>query len=344
MQKNIVILCGTSSLEHAVSLRSAYFVAKELNTLKCYNLLYIAITKAGVWKYADTIDALIKDADSVDTVHIDEGCSNVFQIGYGKINHSKIDCVFLTTHGALGEDGHIQGFLTIHGIPYSGCGLAASSACFNKNLCKYIAEANGIKTVPYVCLHRASYNRSTLIEQVSHLGDALVVKINRGGSSIGVFMCDPTTLLDTVEKAFAMDTILLIEKYLPVRELSVAALGNKGALEMSDIGEVELGLGNIYDFQTKYDSKSASYTDLNTAPVISDAIGTQIRAAATVLWEALELQGFARIDFFLHDGVLYLNEINTLPGMSSTSAFYVKLFSSKFAPHALFAAIINSSL
>ena len=344
-QKNIVILCGTASLEHEVSLCSAYFVAKELATLQRYNLMYVAITKSGAWKYAHSIDALIKGVDSVNTIYIDESASvlDVFQIGSGKINDTKIDCVFLTTHGKYGEDGNLQGFLTINGIPYAGCDVVGSVNCFNKNICKYVAEAHCIRTVPYICLHKSS-DRTTIADQVAHLGDTYIVKINRGGSSIGVFKCTRDSLMDTVEHAFTMDDVLLIEKYLPVREVFIGMVNNKGTIDVGDIGEVLTPPNSICDFSSKYESTSAYYSDTTLTPAISDTCRDQIRATARTLFQILELKGYARIDFFLHNDILYLNEINTLPGTRCRDACFIKSFSSKYSPRELFSTIIETRM
>jgi len=344
-QKNIVIVCGTASLEHEVSLCSAYFVAKELASLQQYNLLYVAITKTGVWKYAQSIDALLKDVDSINTVHIDESASvqDVFQIGSGKINNIAIDCAFLTTHGKYGEDGNLQGFLTINGIPYAGCDVVGSVNCFNKNICKYIAGAHGILTVPYICLHKSS-DRTMIADQVAHLGDTYIVKINRGGSSIGVFKCTRESLMDTIEHAFTMDDVLLIEKFLSVREVFIGVMNNKGTIDVGDIGEILTMPGSICDFTSKYDSASAYYTGTTLDPSISDAHRYQIRTTARTLFQILDLKGYARIDFFLHNDTLYLNEVNTLAGTTCHDAFFIKSFSSKFSPCELFSTIIETRM
>ena len=230
------IICGAPSLEHAISLQNAYTVAKTLD-IPC---LYIGITKAGVWKYAPTIEELLVNPSSMTRISINKSCKEIFQIGDGKINNTVITRAILITLGRIGEDGHLQGFLTLNQIPYTGCTLTPSMSCFNKNICKYVAQANGIPVVPYICIHANSYNQSSILDQVRHLGNDLIVKINRGGSSIGVFKCTRDTLLHTVAKAFVMDSIVLIERYYPIRELFIGVIENNGVLEYSDIGEYSI--------------------------------------------------------------------------------------------------------
>jgi D-alanine--D-alanine ligase len=300
MKKNVVIICGTSSLEHAISLRGAYYVSQELTASNKYNLLFIGITKSGIWKYSHTITSLLHAVDKIDTIHINEECSTIFQIGYGCINHSKIDCAFLTTLGAIGEDGHLQGYLTLNNIPYTGCGVSGSVNCFNKNICKYIAESISIPTVPYICIHQRSYDSAKLLDLVQHLGEDLVVKVNRGGSSIGVTKCSRSDLLATVEDAFKIDTIILIEPFLKIREISIGALERKGEIECSDLGEVMADNTQIYDFTSKYYSSSISYAELNTSPNVSQHQIDTICDYTRKLFIHLDLKNYARLDFFLY--------------------------------------------
>jgi len=325
------IICGAPSLEHTISLQNAYTVAKSLD-IPC---LYIGITKAGVWKYAPTIDTLLVNPSSMNRISINESCKEIFQIGDGKINTIVITRAIVITFGSIGEDGHLQGFLTLNQIPYTGCELTASMSCFNKNICKYVAHANGIPVVPYICIHAASYNQSTLLQQVHHLGHDLIVKINRGGSSIGVFKCTRDTLLHTVAKAFVMDSIVLIERYYPIRELFIGVIETDGVLEYSDIGELVYdNTKRILDCQTKYVSNCKYTTQLN---LTSEQLAC-LYTYTNTLFYALDLNGYARIDFFLYDSKIYINEINTLPAFT----FLFTLFKNKYTPANLIQRILNS--
>ena len=325
------IICGAPSLEHNISLRNAYSVSKVLD-IPC---LYIGITKAGVWKYAPTIDELLVHPSSMNRISINDSCKEIFQIGDGKINNTIITRAILITFGSIGEDGHLQGFLTLNQIPYTGCALTPSMGCFNKNICKYVAQANDIPVVPYICIHAKSYDQSSILEQVRHLGHDLIVKINRGGSSIGVFKCTRNTLLHTVAKAFLIDSIVLIERYYPIRELFIGVIENNGVLEYSDIGELVYDNSKrILDCQAKY-INNCRYTTL--VDLTSEQL-TCLYTYTNTLFYALDLNGYARIDFFLYDSKIYINEINTLPAFT----FLFTLFKTKYTPADVMQRILNS--
>jgi D-alanine-D-alanine ligase len=341
--KNIAIICGTPSLEHSISLRAAYFVSKELTGSGLYNILFIAITKLGSWKYAYDIDTLIHDTGHLDTIHINDACDTIYQIGNGMINNSIVHCAFLTTHGKYGEDGHLQGYLTLNNIPYAGCGVTGSSNCFNKNICKYIAESNCIPTVPYVCIHKQTYDPTKLLDMVEHLGEDLVVKVNRGGSSIGVTKCSRKDLLQTVEDAFTIDTIILIESFIEIREISVGILEHNGVIECSDFGELLANPKEICDYKSKLDKTSANYADFAVTTNLSHNQSVLLRDYSCKLVECLELKGYARIDFFIHKDLIYLNEINTLPGFSK-AAYFVIVFRSRYSYKELICKIIDDAI
>jgi len=312
------ILFGFNSDEHAVSLKTAYSMYKELSAAG-YDLVCVGVTKNGVWRYANDIDTIIKNPEDIKTIYINESCSFVKQIGNGMINNIKITKVLLATLGKYGEDGHIQGFLTMNNLLYTGCGVTGSSVGFNKYISKVIAQTYGVSIVPYVCVHKRSWTGD--IRTCASLGADLIVKINRGGSSIGVYPCTQDTLVATIEEAFMHDTIVLVEKRLTMREISIGVI--KG--ELSDITELMK-----HDPLRTYDIKYNTTTVYDTNPTLAQPIRDQICKDALVLWERCDLDGYARIDFFLtEDGALYFNELNTLPTFTKTS-FFAQMWASRY--------------
>jgi len=311
-----VILFGFNSDEHAVSLKTACSMYKELSAAG-YDLLCVGV-KDGTWKYARD-STIFKDPDDIKTICINEACPTVHQIGNGMINNIKITKVLLATLGKYGEDGHIQGFLTLNDLPYTGCGVTGSSVGFNKYITKIIAQTYGVSVVPYICIHKRSWDGD--IRTCASLGTDLIVKINRGGSSIGVYPCTQDTLAATIEEAFTRDTIVLVETRLTMREISIGVL--KG--ELSDITELVK-----HDPIRTYDVKYNTTTVYDTTPTLTEPIRDQICKNALVLWERCDLEGYARIDFFLtEDGALYFNELNTLPGLTKTS-FFAHMWASRY--------------
>jgi D-alanine--D-alanine ligase len=316
--KNIAIIFGTSSLEHKVSIKSAKTLSIELPKLNLYNLYYIGITKNNIWKYSNDINNIIDE----NTLSIINDCDNIFQIGDGKINNIIIDCALLVTHGKIGEDGTIQGYLTINKIPYIGSNVDSSCYCLNKHISKYIANINNVESVPFVYIKKSMYNKLNIIEKIKHLGDKFVVKINNSGSSIGTFCCNLITIYDTIDEAFTLSDAIIIEKYLNIRELSIGIIQDGDKLIYSDIGEV-ICKKDLWNLQNKFESSGGStFIDIDIDTNIKD----EIIKKATILFEQLNLKDYTRIDFFLVDNKIYFNEVNTLPGLSGSSVI-IKIFS-----------------
>ena len=334
--KNIVVIFGMDSLEYEVSLKSGYVISKELYDSKLYNIFFIAILKNGVWKYDDNIDNIILNPFNIKLIEVNNTCKEVFQIGNGMINNIQIDKAVLATHGKMGEDGNLQGFLKINNIPYTGNNVDGSVVCFNKNICKYVAELHNINVVPYICLNKYDLNKN-ISDDLKKLGDKLVVKINKGGSSIGVFFCDSTNLYETLVQAFELDDLVLIEKEIDIREFSVGILfDNENKFLLSEIGEHEKKIN-----QLKINEKYLSNNDVVISENISTNIKELILSNALLLFKKLNLKSYARIDFFLDkDNNLYFNEINNLPGFSKKSLFY-SVWKNKYSYLELVNYIIN---
>ena len=173
----------------------------------------------------------------------------------------------------------------------------------------------------------------TIVDTVSStLGPDLIVKINTGGSSIGVYSCELDTLVESLNMAFEKDDVVLVEKRLQIREISIGVIDD----EFSDLAEI------VKDdsFRT-FEIKHVLSTEYNTSPVLTQELHDKIYAYARILWEKCDLNGYARIDFFVtEDNSLYFNEINTLPGFTATSLF-TKLWSKKYAYRKLLEKILH---
>ena len=194
----------------------------------------------------------------------------------------------------------------MNGLAYTGCGVTGSHIGFNKYLTKVIAQKYGVPVVPYACLQGAT-------DVPASLGTDLIVKINRGGSSIGVYPCTRDSLAAAVEEAFKQDSTVLVEKRLTVREVSVGVLHG----ELSNITEIVKE-----EPLRSYDAKYVGATAYDTNPPLSPEVREKILAYSRIIWTYCDLRGYARIDFFLtEDGSLYFNEVNTHPGLAKGSLF-----------------------
>jgi D-alanine--D-alanine ligase len=334
MKKNIAIICGGNSLEHHVSLMTAYDVVKYSNTLSDYNIIIIGIPKElnSKWKFekGKNIDFFFKPVYNENKYKINMRCSDVYQIGNGTINNLAIYKGFLTTHGQNGEDGILQGFLEINNIPYLGCRVDQSAICMNKKYSKLIAHALSIPVVKY----KSMYSSETITDYKDM--KKLMIKINNGGSSIGCFIATKSNIKEQIQKAFKLDDEILLEDFLQVRELTIGILGKQDNLIQSLVGEfkidnkvIDKSNSSLFNYDQKYNHDPN--IDLIILPAkISNSIEKKIKDYSKTLYKTLNLTDYARIDFFLtRDNRVYFNEINTLPGFSSKSTFPL-LFSKQF--------------
>jgi D-alanine-D-alanine ligase len=232
-----------------------------------------------------------------------------------------VDVVFPVLHGAYGEDGTVQGLLEMVGLPYAGAGVLASAVAMDKVFTKKVLKAEGLPVGPYEVLPR---DAATLTdEQKDRLGLPVFVKPARAGSSTGITkVSDWSGLAAAVATARAIDPKVLVESMIVGREVEC------GVLEFPD-GRVEASLPaeirilddslEFYDFETKYLDDTA---ELDIPAKLDDAVAERLRAMAVEAFHALDCQGLARVDFFVGpDGTLVINELNTMPGFTPTSAY-----------------------
>lgn len=315
-KKSIAIIFGGNNFEHHVSLKTGYNISKELIDYNKFNLLFIGIDHNNKWYYSDNIDEIIENPQNIRSNKINTSLPKIFQIGNGKINNEKIDCVFLATHGKYVEDGNLQGFLNTSSLVYTGSHVNGSVIVMNKHLAKMIAEKNNINTVNSVCLHSKELDY-IVQEKIKNLGNDLVIKINSGGSSEGVFFTDYKNINIVLEKAFQLDDIVLIETKIQCRELSIGIIETNQKLLFSQIGEYGKN-DNYFSYDEKYKNNHK-----NIIPAILDVKNKEkIMDYSEILFKKLCLKNYARIDFFLtNDGKLYFNEVNSLPGFYKKSLF-----------------------
>jgi D-alanine-D-alanine ligase len=219
------------------------------------------------------------------------------------------DCVFLALHGGQGEDGTVQALLDMVGVPYTGSGHLASALAMDKHLSKVIMRAAGVFTADWIMSPRQGIDRS-LVERV--LGWPVIVKPSKQGSTVGLSIVrEPPALPDAIREAFRFDDEVMVERFVPGRELTVGILGDDvlPAIEIQPVKE-------LYDYECKYTPGMAREFVAELTPETQELLGDQARRA----FDALKLRGYARIDFRLDpNGQPWCLEANTLPGMTPTS-------------------------
>lgn len=220
-----------------------------------------------------------------------------------------IDFALLALHGVFGEDGTVQGVLETLGIPYSGSGVLSSSLCMDKELTKRVVRGEGVPTPEWCVIRRGQVNWAETLRGLEY---PLFVKPNTGGSSIGVRRVDNEgELRSALEEAFRWDTSVVVESMVRGQEITCPVLDGK-LLPILGIQAVE---SDWFDYSSKYNDGGAEEKPI-TLPVEVEA---RVRDAALACYRALKCSVYARIDMIVKDGVPYVLEVNTLPGMTRNS-------------------------
>ena len=303
----VAVLAGGRSSEHEISLASARSVAAALDPAR-YETTTIEIGRDGRWELAAGAKALPGTAGTVETLPVLADSSPARTLG-------EVDVVLPILHGPFGEDGTVQGLLELAGVAYVGAGVLASALCMDKDLCKAVLRDRGIPVARNVTLRDG--------DPLDHpFTYPVFVKPARLGSSVGISKAhDETELGSAVELARRHDDKVLIEELLDGVEVECGVLGNRDPVA-SAVGEI-VAHAEWYDFAAKYDEGGM---DLVIPARISPPADARVRELAVESFVATECEGMARIDFFVRpDDEVVVNEINTIPGFTSTSV-YAKLF------------------
>jgi D-alanine--(R)-lactate ligase len=313
----IGIIFGGRSEEHPISVKSAQEVAKTLDTGK-YEPFYVGITKSGAWKLCDGPDENWENGSCRPAaLSPDRSVRGLLVLEQGKYETISLDLVLPVLHGKFGEDGAIQGLLDLSGIPYVGCDVQSSALCMDKSLTYLVARSAGIAT-PIFWTVAANGNIDP-----DRLAYPVFVKPARSGSSFGVSKVSrKEDLLSAVETARQYDSKVLIEEAVVGSEVGCAILGNDLDLVAGEVDRIALSHGF---FRIHQESAPESGSENSTAIVPADISAESrslVQETAKAVYGALGCRGLSRVDMFLkEDGSVVLNEVNTLPGMTSYSRY-----------------------
>lgn len=242
---------------------------------------------------------------------------------------AELDVAFPIIHGAYGEDGHLQGFFDMVGLPYAGASMAASVVGMDKVYMRDIVAAYDVPQVRYNFTHRFAWQNDpdAVLERIEgSLPYPIFVKPANAGSSVGVSKAENTEELRRgIDAALKIDNKILFEEGLDVREIEISGIGNENP-EFTMPGEIVAGK-TFYDYEAKYESES-SYTIIPAE--LSAAQVEELHDYARRVYGALDLCGFSRMDFFIDRKTdrIYFNEVNTLPGFTPIS-MYAKLWAAQ---------------
>ena len=313
----IGVIFGGCSEEHPISVKSAQEVARHLDVEK-YEPFYVGITKSGAWKLCDGPDAGWENGGGRPVMlSPDRSVHGLLVLEQGRYEAISLDVVLPVLHGKLGEDGAMQGLLELSGIPYAGCDVQSSALCMDKSLAYVVARSAGIATPNFWTV---TANESINPGQLTY---PIFVKPARSGSSFGVSrVARKEQLLSAVEAARQYDSKVLIEETVVGSEVGCAVLGNDGDLIVGELDRIALSHGF---FRIHQESKPESGSDNATVTVPADipAVARSLaQETAKAIYRAFGCRGLARVDMFLkEDGTVVLNEVNTLPGMTSYSRY-----------------------
>jgi len=313
----LLLLFGGESSEHDVSVSSARNVYAAMDDAK-YEVLLGYIDRQGRWWLIENLGEQI-------ITHGPQLMPALGAGGFVTMPHNRIikpDVIVPILHGKNGEDGSVQGLAQLLHIPIVGSDMTASAICMDKLATKEILAAHHIPVVPYE-VHREGqtidFNKLSM-----QLGSPLFVKPSRSGSSIGVNKVNSEDeLVPALQNAHHHDKTVLIEAAIVGREIEVAILGNPPRHRASVLGEIKPDR-DFYDYEAKYNPDSRLQVVIPAE--LGSAVTDKIRRFALNSYEIIGCTGLARVDFFVRDdGTIYLNELNTIPGFTSTS-MYPKLW------------------
>ena len=276
--KKIAVICGGPSSEREISLRSGKNIFEALKKLGYKN---------------------------VELIDIDKNISKV-------LIDKKIEVVYNAMHGRYGEDGCIQGLLEILEIPYTGCGVTASSVCMNKDYTKNVLRNFDIPLIKSVLIKK----NEDYSKKIKELKYPMMLKPVSEGSSLGMFkVSDEKEMEECFKKSLKYNQDVLVEEYLDGKSLTVGVLENGDELFATEIIEFNTKT-EWYDYEAKY---TAGMTEFIIPAKLSDDMTQKVKDIAVKAFKACGCRGVSRVDFLISDNVPYVLEINTSPGMTDLS-------------------------
>ena len=334
------IFAGGRSAEHEVSISSADSVLRAIDRSR-YEPYLVYIDREGRWHLPSGPALQLADASLASLL----GVASPLDQSVRLLQHhdlsvpqaddqsalapravlrslaETIDIAFLVLHGPFGEDGTLQGFLELAGMPYTGAGVLASAVAMDKVVFKDLMRGHGVPIAEYRWFRRSAWRRGpaeVLAEVGGRLGDDVVVKPARLGSSIGMSLVhDAADLPAALDEAFRYDSKVLVEAYVAnARELECGVLGTDEPI-VFEPGEVR-SHKEWYDYEAKY---VPGLDDVIPRADVEPALAARLRELALAAYRAIDGAGLARVDFLVPPGGIFVSEMNTIPGFTATSMY-----------------------
>lgn len=323
MKKKVALVAGGDSGEYEVSISSAKAVKEQL--VQSDYEVYLIVMQGTDWHYEDD-DGFRTPVNRHD-----------FSI---RLHEEPItfDVVFILIHGAPGEDGRLQGYFDLLGIPYTGSDLFTSSLTFKKSFNKYVATAMALPMARWVFMNRQQLLPVEKILQKT--GMPCFVKPNKGGSSVGITKVktreDP---IPAIDRAFQEDDEVLVEEAIEGIEINCGVFrmgGNITALPLTEI----VPKNEFFDYEAKYLGASDEITPAR----ISDSLTQTCQDLSVELYDRFQCRGLVRFDYILKDDVFYFLEVNTIPGLSAASIVPQQIRAAGMKESDVYAGLIEEAL
>lgn len=297
-KQRIAILMGGYDAEAEISMLSGEAVAAHIDRKK-----FVALTV-----HIGPTAWVVVDADA--TYEIDKGDFSYRKGG----ERCAFDAVFIAVHGKPGEDGTLQAYFDLIGMPYTGCSMQHAALTFNKYCCNHVLRTFGVPVPKSRLLNpRTAYSIDGLIDCLKL---PLFVKPNKGGSSLGnTKVTERGALLAAINRAFVEDDEVIVEAVVRGKEFSVGALYYKGDVLVLPL--TELVYEGVFDYAAKYEGRSQEITPAR----ISKASEEKVTTLTHRIYQGLNMKGFSRMEYMLRNGVPYLLDVNTVPGLTEQSIF-----------------------
>lgn len=337
MKLNVGVIFGGKSVENEISILSAVEIMGYMDTSK-YNVIPIYIDKNNDWYTGKHLKDIINYRDmklvkryAKKVNLIKDGKSTILQSrGFFKRRLEVIDFIFPIGHGTYLEDGSLQGYLNMLGVPYAGPGVCAAAIGMDKVIQKQLFEVNDIPIGKYIYFFDYEFEKSkkNVLERINTLNYPVYVKPADLGSSIGISKAEnEKEVIKAINEAMKYDKKVVVEEAIPnVKEVNISVLGNHRYQEVSEIEEI-----NTEDFYTFKEKYVEGFTKISgdkkkTKHIISKEMLEDMKEYAIKVFKVIKASGVARIDFLIDDKnkKIYVNEINTIPGGLSSYLWKAK--------------------
>ncbi len=306
MQKEVTVavLMGGMSSEHDVSLHSGAGVVKALQA-QGYTAVPVVISRTGTWRFFDDEPVSVCAAAA-------------------RLRDLHVDCVFIALHGVYGEDGRIQGFLEVLGMPYTGSGCAASALGMDKVRSKAVVQQEGVRVAGHIAFGPKTWHddadavRARVEEE---LGFPCVLKTALGGSSVGVEIVQEVgAFADAMTRVFETGDFILVESFVKGVEVTCSVLDTdpETGIRALPVTEIRPLTASFFDYEAKY---TPGATQEITPAEIEPEIAKQVQQIAVHVHHIVGCAGWSRSDFIIDDGGPVWIEVNTVPGLTETSLY-----------------------